>query len=308
MPTPAGDARLASRPRCQRQPDSPPLRVLPADRLSLAGALRALAPARASRIAARRRVADDGRPGRSSSCARSGRSARSIRAGARTSWSCCCAARALRPVGLDGRPDPGPPAPHGRAARAAAATDERPTSAAGDGRMRSAGPADWTVERPGDLVETRHPRYPAAARPGPGSSSPRVTWSAAGTPSSSVAGPPRGGRRRARSPGRADALRGPGHQHRQRLRVHGRVRDRLPRRGIRLFVLPPRSPKLHGAVERANRTHTEEFYEVTDAEPELEAFQVGLRAWETVYNTIRPHQSLGYLTPAEFLASVGVDV
>jgi transposase InsO family protein len=79
-------------------------------------------------------------------------------------------------------------------------------------------------------------------------------------------------------------------------------------RGIRLFVLPPRSPKLHGAVERANRTHTEEFYEVTDAEPELAAFQVELRAWETVYNTIRPHQSLGYLTPAEFLASVGVKV
>lgn len=79
-------------------------------------------------------------------------------------------------------------------------------------------------------------------------------------------------------------------------------------RGIRLFVLPPRSPKLHGAVERANRTHTEEFYEVTDAEPTLEAFQTELRAWETTYNTIRPHQSLGYLTPAEYLASVGVDV
>ena len=79
-------------------------------------------------------------------------------------------------------------------------------------------------------------------------------------------------------------------------------------RGIALFVLPPRSPKLHGAVERANRTHTEEFYEVTDAEPDLEAFQTGLRAWETVYNTIRPHQALGYLTPAEYLASVGVDV
>jgi transposase InsO family protein len=79
-------------------------------------------------------------------------------------------------------------------------------------------------------------------------------------------------------------------------------------RGIRLFVLPPRSPKLHGAVERANRTHTEEFYEVTDAEPELEAFQAALRAWETVYNTIRPHQSLGYRTPAEYLASVGIDV
>jgi len=79
-------------------------------------------------------------------------------------------------------------------------------------------------------------------------------------------------------------------------------------RGIRLFVLPPRSPKLHGAVERANRTHTEEFYEVTDAEPDLEAFRTGLLAWETVYNTIRPHQALGYLTPAEYLASVGVNV
>ena len=30
-------------------------------------------------------------------------------------------------------------------------------------------------------------------------------------------------------------------------------------RGLRLFVLPPRSPKLNGAVERAQRTHTEEF-------------------------------------------------
>lgn len=79
-------------------------------------------------------------------------------------------------------------------------------------------------------------------------------------------------------------------------------------RGIHLFVLPPRSPKLHGAVERANRTHTEEFYEVTDAEPDLRSLQAGLRAWETVYNTIRPHQSLGQRTPAEFLASVGIDV
>jgi transposase InsO family protein len=79
-------------------------------------------------------------------------------------------------------------------------------------------------------------------------------------------------------------------------------------RGIRLFVLPPRSPKLHGAVERANRTHTEEFYEVTDAEPELEAFQAELLAWEHTYNTIRPHQALGYLTPAEFLASLGDQV
>jgi len=79
-------------------------------------------------------------------------------------------------------------------------------------------------------------------------------------------------------------------------------------RGIALFVLPIRSPKINGAVERGNRTHTEEFYEVTDAEPELPALQAALRAWETTYNTIRPHQALGYLTPAEYLASLEASV
>ncbi len=34
-------------------------------------------------------------------------------------------------------------------------------------------------------------------------------------------------------------------------------------RSLPLFVLPPRSPKLNGHVERAHRTHNEEFYEVT---------------------------------------------
>lgn len=79
-------------------------------------------------------------------------------------------------------------------------------------------------------------------------------------------------------------------------------------RAIRLFVLPPRSPKLHGSVERANRTHTEEVYEVTDAILEPDALGDALLDWEWTYNTIRPHQALGYLTPAEYLASVGVDV
>jgi len=40
--------------------------------------------------------------------------------------------------------------------------------------------------------------------------------------------------------------------------------EECQRSGIKLFVLPPRSPELNGAVERAHRTHTEEFYEVTE--------------------------------------------
>jgi hypothetical protein len=33
-------------------------------------------------------------------------------------------------------------------------------------------------------------------------------------------------------------------------------------RRLHLFVLPPSSSKLNGVVERVNRTHTEEFYQV----------------------------------------------
>ena len=72
-------------------------------------------------------------------------------------------------------------------------------------------------------------------------------------------------------------------------------------RGIRLFVLPPRSPKLNGCVERAHKTHTEEFYEVYDGELELTMVNKALREWEQVYNHFRPHQALDGRTPAEYI-------
>jgi len=78
------------------------------------------------------------------------------------------------------------------------------------------------------------------------------------------------------------------------------------RRGIRLFVLPPKSPKLNGAVERALRTHTEEFYEVTPCSWRVAELNRELLQWEQTYNTIRPHQALGYLTPLQFLQQLGI--
>jgi transposase InsO family protein len=72
--------------------------------------------------------------------------------------------------------------------------------------------------------------------------------------------------------------------------------------GIRLFVLPVRSPKLNGHVERAHRTHQEEFYDLHEVPDALDAHNALLRQWEDVYNTIRPHQALGYLTPNEYVA------
>ena len=72
-------------------------------------------------------------------------------------------------------------------------------------------------------------------------------------------------------------------------------------RTIPLFVLPPRSPKLNGHVERAHRTHTEEFYEVEDYPLDIVGLNRALRGWEHTYNTVRPHQALGYLTPQQYL-------
>jgi putative transposase len=77
--------------------------------------------------------------------------------------------------------------------------------------------------------------------------------------------------------------------------------EECQRRGIKLFVLPPRSPKLNGGVERAHRTHTEEFYEITDSTFEIADLSKELLEWEGIYNTVRPHQALGYLTPLKFI-------
>ncbi len=77
--------------------------------------------------------------------------------------------------------------------------------------------------------------------------------------------------------------------------------EECQRRSIKLYVLPPRSPKLNGGVERANRTHTEEFYEVTDSDFELADIRSKLLQWEKICNTYRPNQALHYLTPQQFL-------
>jgi putative transposase len=73
--------------------------------------------------------------------------------------------------------------------------------------------------------------------------------------------------------------------------------------GIAVYVLPPRSPKLNGRVERLNRTSRREFWECYDGELDLPTLTDALRTFETQYNTERPHQALGDLTPSAFLAT-----
>lgn len=71
--------------------------------------------------------------------------------------------------------------------------------------------------------------------------------------------------------------------------------------GILLFVLPPRSPKLNGHVERAHRTYREEFYDLVELPESLAEHNALLRQHEDLYNSVRPHQALGFLTPNEYL-------
>jgi len=74
-------------------------------------------------------------------------------------------------------------------------------------------------------------------------------------------------------------------------------------REIALYVLPPRSPKLNGRVERLNGTARRESWECYEGDLDLPRLQVALRAWEETYNTVRPHQALAYATPIAFLRS-----
>lgn len=71
--------------------------------------------------------------------------------------------------------------------------------------------------------------------------------------------------------------------------------------GIKLFVLPPRSPKLNGRVERAHRTHLDEFYAFHTPIGDLEELNKELRKWEWIYNNIRPHRALDNLSPRKYI-------
>ncbi len=77
-------------------------------------------------------------------------------------------------------------------------------------------------------------------------------------------------------------------------------KEAAQKRQIKLYVIPPRSPKLNSYVERANRTHREEFYEVETNGHTMEEHNRQRERWEYTCNYIRPHQGLDYLTPAEY--------
>jgi transposase InsO family protein len=59
-------------------------------------------------------------------------------------------------------------------------------------------------------------------------------------------------------------------------------------------------PKDNPRLERFNRTLREEWLDFGEMGDDLEEINASLREWLSYYNAVRPHQSLGYLTPLEF--------
>lgn len=73
---------------------------------------------------------------------------------------------------------------------------------------------------------------------------------------------------------------------------------------LELFVLPPKRPQLNGAVERNQGAWRYEFYSCFDLPGRLDKLQPLVNAFAYRFNHHRPHQALGDLTPAEYLASI----
>jgi putative transposase len=71
---------------------------------------------------------------------------------------------------------------------------------------------------------------------------------------------------------------------------------------IPLYVLPPRSPKLNGAVERCNGAWRYEFYASSDLPLDIDKIAKRVDAFQHLYNNHRPHGALAGLTPAKYLA------
>ena len=73
-------------------------------------------------------------------------------------------------------------------------------------------------------------------------------------------------------------------------------------KNLPLYVLPPRSPKLNGAVERCNGAWRYEFYACVDLPTRIDKIAQMVEAFQHLYNHHRPHAALAGKTPAEYLA------
>jgi len=66
------------------------------------------------------------------------------------------------------------------------------------------------------------------------------------------------------------------------------------------YFIYPRHPKQNTYVETSHSADEKEFYQQSNVSPLLEVMQARILEWQNIWNTIRPHESLNYLTPEAY--------
>ncbi len=74
--------------------------------------------------------------------------------------------------------------------------------------------------------------------------------------------------------------------------------------GLPHFFIYPRSPKQNSYVERSHGADEREFYQQGNVYSLLPVMQRKIREWENIWNTVRPNEALGQLTPDEYLVKL----
>jgi len=72
------------------------------------------------------------------------------------------------------------------------------------------------------------------------------------------------------------------------------------------YYIEARHPKQNTYVENSHGSDEREFYQQGNVDKNIEAMNKSLEKWEYIWNYIRPHEALGYLTPDEYLNKIQI--
>ncbi len=70
------------------------------------------------------------------------------------------------------------------------------------------------------------------------------------------------------------------------------------------YFTHPRSPKENTYVERSHGSDEKEFYQQGNISCLLPEMQKNIEVWENIWNNVRPHEALDYLTPYEYFSKL----
>lgn len=78
--------------------------------------------------------------------------------------------------------------------------------------------------------------------------------------------------------------------------------------GLCHYFIHPKTPKENTYVEISHGADEREFYQQGNTYSLLPVMQRKMQEWEHIWNTVRPHEALGQLTPEEYLAKLQTSV